>query len=47
MALVFQGKVEPVIHSVLPLAEARRAHEMLEAGEVFGKLVLRPSMRSE
>ena len=42
MALVFQGKVEPVIHSVLPLAEARMAHEMLEAGEVFGKLVLRP-----
>jgi NADPH:quinone reductase-like Zn-dependent oxidoreductase len=42
MALVFRGKVEPVIHSVLPLAEARRAHEMLEAGEVFGKLVLKP-----
>jgi len=42
MNLVFQGKVKPVIHSVLPLSEARRAHEMLEAGEVFGKLVLKP-----
>ena len=42
MNLVFRGDVEPVIHSVLPLAEARRAHEMLEAGEVFGKLVLKP-----
>jgi NADPH:quinone reductase-like Zn-dependent oxidoreductase len=42
MNLVFQGKVKPVIHSVLPLAEARRGHEMLEAGEVFGKLVLAP-----
>jgi NADPH:quinone reductase-like Zn-dependent oxidoreductase len=42
MKLVFQGKVKPVIHSVLPLAEARRAHEMLEAGEVFGKVVLTP-----
>ena len=42
MNLVFQEKVKPVIHSVLPLAEARRAHEMLEAGEVFGKVVLTP-----
>lgn len=42
MALVFQGKVKPVIHSVLPLSEARRAHEMLEAGEAFGKVVLVP-----
>ena len=42
MNLVFQGDVEPVIHSVLPLGEARRAHELLEAGEVFGKLVLKP-----
>lgn len=42
MRLVFDGKVDPVIHEVLPLAEARRAHEMLEAGEVFGKVVLKP-----
>jgi NADPH2:quinone reductase len=42
MGLICQGAVEPVIHSVLPLKEARRAHEMLETGEVFGKLVLTP-----
>jgi len=30
----------PVIDSVLPLAEARAAHERLEAGEQFGKIVL-------
>jgi NADPH:quinone reductase-like Zn-dependent oxidoreductase len=42
MDLVFQGKVDPVIHSVLPLSDARQAHEMLENGEVFGKLVLTP-----
>ena len=42
MDLVFQGKVTPVIHAVLPLEETRRAHEMLEAGEVFGKVVLKP-----
>jgi NADPH:quinone reductase-like Zn-dependent oxidoreductase len=42
MGLVFGGKVKPVVHAVLPLQEARRAHEMLEAGEVFGKVVLKP-----
>jgi len=39
---VFRGAVTPPIHAVLPLAEARRAHELLEAGDVFGKLVLAP-----
>lgn len=42
MRLVFAGKLRPVIHQVLPLAEAARAHEMLESGEVFGKVVLVP-----
>lgn len=42
MHLVFDGKVSPLIHSILPLAEARQAHELLEAGSVFGKLVLQP-----
>ena len=42
MRLVFQKSLKPVIHEVLPLAEARRAHEMLEGGGVFGKLVLTP-----
>jgi NADPH:quinone reductase-like Zn-dependent oxidoreductase len=40
--LVAEGRVRPVIHEVLPLAEARRAHEELERGDVFGKLVLLP-----
>jgi NADPH:quinone reductase-like Zn-dependent oxidoreductase len=30
----------PVIDSVLPLAEARAAHERMESGEQFGKIVL-------
>lgn len=42
MGRVFRGELQPVIHAVLPLDEARRAHEMLEGGEVFGKLVLVP-----
>ena len=42
MDLVFQGRITPVIHAVLPLEEARKAHEILEAGEAFGKIVLVP-----
>jgi NADPH:quinone reductase len=42
MGLVFLGALTPVIHDVMPLAEARRAHRLLEAGDVFGKLVLVP-----
>ncbi|MBS0123277.1 medium chain dehydrogenase/reductase family protein [Thetidibacter halocola] len=35
------GRIDPVVAEVLPLADVRRAHEQLEAGEVEGKLVLR------
>jgi NADPH2:quinone reductase len=42
MRLVFEGRLEPVIHRVMPLEQARQAHEMLEEGRVFGKLVLTP-----
>jgi NADPH:quinone reductase-like Zn-dependent oxidoreductase len=41
LALAAEGRVRPVIDRVLPLAECRAAHEQLEAGGVFGKLVLR------
>ena len=37
-----QGRLKPVVDSVLPLAEARRAHERIEARRHFGKLVLVP-----
>jgi NADPH2:quinone reductase len=36
------GKLHPRIHGSLPLAEAARAHELLESGAVLGKLLLRP-----
>ena len=39
--LVGSGRARPVIDSVYPLAEARAAHERMEAGEQFGKIVLR------
>jgi NADPH:quinone reductase-like Zn-dependent oxidoreductase len=38
--LVKSGRARPVVDTVLPLAEARAAHERLEAGEQFGKIVL-------
>jgi NADPH:quinone reductase-like Zn-dependent oxidoreductase len=39
--LVKSGRARPVIDTVLPLAEARAAHERLERGEQMGKIVLR------
>jgi NADPH:quinone reductase len=38
--LTLQGRLKPIIHESLPLASAAVAHFKLEAGEVFGKLVL-------
>ena len=39
--LVLSGRARPVVDAVYPLAEARAAHERLEAGEQLGKIVLR------
>jgi len=39
--LVAQGKLRPVVGHVLPLSQAREAHELL-AGRHFGKIVLVP-----
>lgn len=42
LSLLADGSLKPPIHRVLPLSEARRAHEMIDGGEVLGKLVLSP-----
>jgi NADPH:quinone reductase-like Zn-dependent oxidoreductase len=42
MRIVFSGAVEPVIDVVWSLDRAREAHERLEAGRQFGKIVLVP-----
>jgi NADPH:quinone reductase-like Zn-dependent oxidoreductase len=42
MHAVFHGPLRPVVARSFPLSEARLAHEQLEAGAVFGKLVLVP-----
>ncbi len=39
--LIAAGRVRPVVDRVFPLADARAAHERLEAGEQLGKIVLR------
>jgi NADPH2:quinone reductase len=38
--LLQQGKIKPLVAQRFPLAEARRAHELLGAGGVTGKIVL-------
>ncbi|USZ72250.1 zinc-binding dehydrogenase [Natronosalvus halobius] len=38
--LVEQGRLEPVIDSVLPLSDVAKAHEMVEEGGLTGKIVL-------
>jgi NADPH:quinone reductase-like Zn-dependent oxidoreductase len=39
--LVDSGKLKPVVETVLPLSEARRAHELSQTGHMRGKIVLR------
>lgn len=38
--MLADGRVAPHIHATIPLPEAARAHELLDSGEVTGKLVL-------
>ena len=39
-SLLEEGKIKPFISAKLPLLEARKANEMLEAGQVSGNIVL-------
>jgi NADPH:quinone reductase-like Zn-dependent oxidoreductase len=39
--LIGMGQVHITIDTVLPLAEASRAHELIESGQIRGKVVLR------
>jgi len=42
MNCIFRGQLKPVIDRVLPLAEARKAHELIEQRAAFGKIILTP-----
>jgi NADPH:quinone reductase-like Zn-dependent oxidoreductase len=41
MELVFDGRLTPVIDRTLPLEQVAEGHRALEAGEIFGKVVIR------
>jgi NADPH2:quinone reductase len=41
IARLAEGAIRPLIHARLPLRDARRAHEMLEARQVIGKILLK------
>jgi len=41
LPLLAAREIVPLVHAQLPLNDVRRAHEMMEAGEHFGKIVLR------
>jgi len=40
--MVEDGRVRPVVHARVPFDEAPRAHELLDSGEAFGKVLLVP-----
>ncbi|WP_405059280.1 zinc-binding dehydrogenase [Kribbella sp. NBC_01505] len=41
-AAAARGELHPVVHDILPLDEAAKAHEQMDAGQVFGRIVLTP-----
>jgi NADPH2:quinone reductase len=41
-AAAARGELRAVVHGVLPLTEAATAHRKMDAGEVFGRIVLTP-----
>ena len=42
IAMLWAGKLKAVVDRVIPLSEGRQAHEIMEKGEQFGKIVLTP-----
>ena len=38
--LVADGTVRPIVETTMPLADVRRAHELMDAGSHTGKIVL-------
>ncbi len=41
VALVGAGRLKPVVHAVLPLADVAEGHRLIESRAAFGKIVLR------
>ncbi len=42
LKLVWNDELKPIVDRVLPLSKAKTAHEVLERGAQFGKIVLKP-----
>ena len=42
LKFVREGKIRAVVDRVLPLSDARQAHEAIEDRAQFGKIVLQP-----
>jgi len=40
LPLLKEGKIKPMIDTVMPLSQAREAHEYMEANKNFGKIIL-------
>ncbi|MNS68755.1 Zinc-binding dehydrogenase [compost metagenome] len=38
--LLEKGAIKPIVHATFPLAEASKAHAMMEGGENIGKIIL-------
>jgi NADPH:quinone reductase-like Zn-dependent oxidoreductase len=43
LAAAGRGELRPVVHEQLPLEQAVLAHQKMDAGAVFGRIVLTPS----
>ncbi|AKB55994.1 Bifunctional protein: zinc-containing alcohol dehydrogenase [Methanosarcina barkeri 227] len=39
--IIDEKKIKPIVTTVLPLADAQKAHEMSKSGHTSGKIVLR------
>lgn len=39
--LLANGQIKPVIHSIFPLAEADKAHQLMESSQHIGKIILK------
>jgi len=40
--LVDSGRIKPQLHSIMPLEEVARAHELIESRHTKGKIILVP-----
>lgn len=45
--LLESGKVQPVIHTIFPLADAKLAHELMESSQHIGKIMLKVKAEPE